>query len=113
MRFGVKFMTAELERLRNVGEFAALLQPQAGGERVSGMLFNSVPFIFVFLPITLAVSSFWQGECPRGRQWPGSPLPPRLLRLLAAGRRTGAAGLGRHKLHDRRAACSGAPVVRS
>jgi acyl carrier protein len=25
-KFGVKFMTAELERLRNVGEFAALLE---------------------------------------------------------------------------------------
>ena len=33
MRFGVKFMTAELERLRNVGEFASLIESKlaAGG----------------------------------------------------------------------------------
>ena len=33
MRFGIKFMTAELERMRNVGEFAALIESKlaAGG----------------------------------------------------------------------------------
>jgi acyl carrier protein len=33
MRFGVKFMTAELEQLRNVSEFAALIERKlaAGG----------------------------------------------------------------------------------
>ena len=30
-KFGVKFMTAELERLRNVGEFAVLLERKLAG----------------------------------------------------------------------------------
>jgi acyl carrier protein len=33
MRFGVKFMTAELERLRNVGEFASLIESKLAAGR--------------------------------------------------------------------------------
>ena len=44
-RFGVKFQAAEMEELKNVGELAALVQPEGRASAVSevAMLFNSLP----------------------------------------------------------------------